>query len=378
VRNKRDYYGVLGLSRDCTLTDIKREYRKLARKYHPDLNNGDPKAEEKFKEISEAYAVLSNEDKRRQYDQFGFSRSLFEDFDFGSVFTEFGFGDIFDRFFGAGFGSPFSTRQRSRRKERGSDISVGMKISFKESAYGVKKEIEYNADDICEVCRGKGSAADDGIITCRECSGTGKVRTARQTLIGNIITTSTCRDCGGTGKIIKDPCKKCRGRGYHSRKKKVKLDIPAGIHNGDRLRVSGKGNSLGKDSINGDLFVTIRVMPYPGFKRDGNDVLSNIEISFAQAALGCRLEVETLDGKEEINIKPGTQPNKKIILKSRGIIELNGYRRGDHIINIEVKIPTKLTKEEIILLKKYADGREEAVDNRSYGAFSNIKNAFKK
>jgi len=378
VRNKRDYYGVLGLSRDCTLTDIKREYRKLARKYHPDLNNGDPKAEEKFKEISEAYAVLSNEDKRRQYDQFGFSRSLFEDFDFGSVFSEFDFGDIFDRFFGAGFGSPFSTRQRSRRKERGSDISVEMKISFKESAYGVKKEIEYNADDICEVCRGKGSAADDGIITCRECSGTGKVRTARQTLIGNIITTSTCRDCGGTGKIIKDPCKKCRGRGYYSRKRKVKLDIPAGIHDGDRLRVSGKGNSLGKDSINGDLFVTVRVMSYPGFKRDGNDVLSNIEISFAQAALGCRLEVETLDGKEEINIKPGTQPNKKIILKSRGIIELNGYRRGDHIINIEVKIPTKLTKEEIILLKKYADGREEAVDSGSHGVFSNIKNAFKK
>ncbi|MBA7508748.1 Chaperone protein DnaJ [subsurface metagenome] len=378
MRNKRDYYGVLGLSRDCTLTDIKREYRKLARKYHPDVNNGDPNAEEKFKEISEAYAVLSNEDKRRQYDQFGFSRSLFEDFDFGSVFTEFGFGDIFDRFFGDGFGSPFSTRQGSRRKERGSDISVGMKISFKESAYGVKKEIEYNADDICEVCRGKGSAADDGIITCRECGGTGKVRTARQTLIGNIITTSTCRDCGGTGKIIKDPCKKCRGRGYYSRKRKVKLDIPAGIHDGDRLRVSGKGNSLGKDSINGDLFVTVRVMSYPGFKRDGNDVLSNIEISFAQAALGCRLEVETLDGKEEINIKPGTQPNKKIILKSRGIIELNGYRRGDHIINIEVKIPTKLTKEEIILLKKYADGREEAVDSGSHGVFSNIKNAFKK
>ncbi len=378
MRNKSDYYDVLGLSRDCTLTDIKREYRNLARKYHPDVNNGDPKAEEKFKEISEAYAVLSNEDKRRQYDQFGFSRSLFEGFDFGSVFSEFGFGDIFDRFFGAGFGSPFSTRQRSRRKERGSDISVEMKISFKESAYGVKKEIEYNADDICEVCEGKGSAADDGIITCRECGGIGKVRTARQTLIGNIITTSTCRDCGGTGKIIKDPCKKCRGRGYHSGKKKVKLDIPAGIHDGDSLRVSGKGNSLGKDSINGDLFVTVRVIPYPGFKREGNDVLSNIEISFAQAALGCRLEVETLDGKEEVNIKAGTQPNKKIILKSRGIIELNGYRRGDHIINIDVKIPAKLTKEEIILLKKYADGREEAVNSRSRGAFSNIKNAFKK
>ncbi|MBC8387937.1 MAG: molecular chaperone DnaJ [Actinobacteria bacterium] len=378
MRNKNDYYEVLGLSRDCTLTDIKREYRNLARKYHPDVNNGDPKAEEKFKEISEAYAVLSNEEKRRQYDQFGFSRNLFEDFDFGSVFSEFGFGDIFDRFFGAGFGSTFSTRQRSGRRERGSDISVEMKISFKESAYGVKKEIEYNADDVCEICKGKGSTADDGIITCNECSGTGKVRTARQTLIGNIITTSTCRDCGGTGKIIKDPCEKCRGKGYYRRKKKFKLDIPAGVHDGDSLRVSGEGNSLGKDSINGDLFVTIRVMSYPGFKRDGNDVLSNIEISFAQAALGCRLEVETLDGKEEINIKPGTQPKEKIILKSRGIIELNGYRRGDHIINIDVKIPTKLTKEEIILLKKYADGREEATGSGSHGIFSNIKNAFKK
>ena len=378
MRNKKDYYEVLGLSRDCILTDIKREYRNLARKYHPDVNNGDPKAEEKFKEISEAYAVLSNEEKRRQYDQFGFSRNLFEDFDFGSVFSEFGFMDIFDRLFGTGFGSTFSTRQRSGRRERGSDVGVEMKISFKESAYGVKKEIEYNADDVCEVCKGKGSTADYGIITCSECSGTGKVRTARQTLIGNIITTSTCRDCGGTGKIIKDPCVKCRGKGYHRRKKKVKLDIPAGVHDGDSLRVSGKGNSLGKDSINGDLFVTIRVMSYPGFKRDGNDVLSNIEISFAQAALGCRLEVETLDGKEEINIKPGTQPKEKIILKSRGIIELNGYRRGDHIINIDVKIPAKLTKEEIILLKKYADGREEAVDSGSHGVFSNIKNAFKK
>jgi len=378
VRNKKDYYEVLGLSRDCTLTDIKREYRKLARKYHPDLNNGDPNAEEKFKEISEAYAVLSNEDKRRQYDQFGFSRNLFKDFDFGSVFSEFDFGDIFNGFFGGGFGSTFSTRQRSARRERGSDISVKAKISFKESAYGVKKEIEYNADDICEVCRGKGSTADDGVITCRECGGTGNVRTTRQTLIGNIITTSTCRNCRGTGKIIKDPCKKCRGRGYYNRKKKVKIDIPAGIHDGDSLRVSGRGNSLGKGSINGDLFVTVRVIPYPGFKRDGNDVLSNIEISFAQAALGCRLEVETLDGKEEINIKPGTQPNEKIILKSRGIVELNGYRRGNHIINIDVKIPAKLTEEEIILLRKYADGRGEAVDGGSHGVFSNIKNAFKK
>ncbi len=376
--NKRDYYGVLGLSRECTLSDIKREYRKLARKYHPDVNNGNPEAEEKFKEISEAYAVLSNEDKRRQYDQFGFSRNLFENFDFGSVFSEFGFGDIFDTIFGTGFGSVFSGRRRSSRRERGSDISIGVKISFKESAYGVKKEIEYNADDICESCRGKGSTVDDGIVTCSQCGGTGRVRTARQTLIGNILTTSTCSQCGGSGKIIKNPCKKCRGKGYRNKKKKIGLDIPAGINDGDSLRVSGKGNSLGKDSISGDLFITVRVMPHAGLERAGNDILSGVEISFAQAALGCKVEVETIDGKEEINIKPGTQPNEKIILRSRGMVQLNGYRRGDHIININVKIPTRLTKEEMILLKKYADGREEAVSDGSHSAFSNIKDAFKK
>ncbi len=378
MANKRDYYEVLGLSRSCTLEDIKREYRKLARKYHPDVNNGNPEAEEKFKEISEAYAVLSNEEKRRQYDRFGFSRNLFEDFDFGSVFSEFGFGDIFNTIFGTGFGSPFSSSQRSRRRERGSDISIEVKINFKESAYGVKKEIEYKVNDICQFCGGKGSATDGGIVTCAECGGTGRVRTARQSIIGSIITTSDCTECGGSGKIIKDPCSKCKGRGYRSEKKKIKLDIPAGIHDGDSLRLAGKGNSLGRDSINGDLYVTVKVIPHPGFKREENDILSAVDISFAQAALGCKVMIETLDGKEEMNIKPGTQPGEKIILKSRGIVQLNGYRRGDQIININVKIPARLTREEIALLKKYAAGREETVGDGIQSAFSNIKNAFKK
>lgn len=349
--NKRDYYSVLGLSRDCTSDEIKREYRRLAHRYHPDVNNGDPEAEEKFKEISEAYAVLSNDEKRSQYDQFGFSSNLFEDFDFSSVFSEFGFGDIFNTFL------------RSRTRERGSDLSAAVEISFKQSAYGVKKEIEYKVDDICEVCYGKGSTAEDGIITCSQCGGTGRIRTTRQTFIGNIVTTSTCRKCAGTGEIIKDPCKKCRGKGYYSRKKKIKVDIPAGIGDGDRLRVSGKGSSLGKNSINGDLFITVRVIPHPGFERDGDNIISNVEISFAQAALGCRLEVETLDGKEEIKIKPGTQPNDKIILKSMGMVQLNGFRRGDHIINIDVKIPSRLTGEERELLKKYAKNRKEVIGN---------------
>lgn len=361
MANKKDYYEVLGLERNCTLSEIKSEYRKLARKYHPDVNGGNPESEEKFKEISEAYAVLSNEGKRRQYDQFGFNKNLFDGFDFGSVFSEFGFGDIFDNIFGSGLGSVFSGGRRSSRRKRGSDIGAGVKISFKESAYGVKKTVEYNADDICDTCKGKGSTTEDGIVTCRECGGSGSVRIARQTFIGNIITTSTCSVCGGSGKIVKEPCKNCRGRGYRVVKKKVELNIPGGIHDGDSLRISGKGNSLGKDSINGDLLVTVRVTPHPTLKRSGDDVLSNVGISFAQAALGCKIEVETLDGKEEITIKPGIQPNEKIILKSGGMVQLNGYRRGNHIINIDVKIPKRLSREEITLLKKYAEGRKEVI-----------------
>lgn len=378
MANKRDYYEILGLSRECTTADIKREYRKLARKNHPDVNNGDPEAEEKFKEISEAYAVLSNEEKRRQYDQFGFSKNLFDNFDFGSAFSEFGFGDIFDTLFGGGLGSSFSGRQRAGRRNRGSDIRIETKIDFKESVYGIKKEIEYKVDDICESCGGRGSASEDGIVTCSECGGTGRVRIARQSFLGSIITTSTCHKCGGSGKIIKDPCEKCGGKGYRAKKIKIKADIPAGIHSGDSLRLPGKGNSAGRGSVNGDLYLTVRVMPHPAFKRSGNDIISNIDISFAQAALGCKMGVETIDGKEEINIKPGTQPGEKIILKSMGVVELNGYRRGDHIINIKVKIPTRISDEEAALLKKYASGRGEKVGSGKKGAFSKIKKAFKK
>jgi len=359
VTNKRDYYEVLGLSRDCSREDIKKAYRKLARQYHPDVNNGNPESEEKFKVISEAYAVLSNEDKRRQYDQFGFSRNLFKDFDFGSAFSEFGFGDIFDTLFGAGFGGSFSGRQRGMRRKRGSDINVGIEISFKEAAYGVEKEIEYKVDEICPVCHGSGAATEDGVITCPQCGGTGRVRTARQTFLGSIVTTSTCSKCGGTGKIIKEPCSKCKGKGYYPVKKKVKVSIPGGINNGDSLRLSRKGNSLGRDSVNGDLYVTVRVIPHPGFKREGDNILSSVDISFAQAALGCKVEVETLDGKEEVIIKRGTQPNEKIVFKSRGMVQLNGYRRGDQIIDINVKIPAHLNRKEAELLREYATGRKE-------------------
>ena len=378
ARNKRDYYEVLGVSRNRSTAEIKQAYRRLARQYHPDVNNGDPQAEEKFKEISEAYAVLSNEEKRMQYDQFGFSSSLFDGVNFDSVFSEFGFGDIFDMFFGSTFGGGFSAQTRTRRRSRGSDVAAEVVLDFKEAAFGVKKEIEYFTDILCEVCEGKGSKSESGIITCEVCHGTGQVRVSRDTFLGSLITTSTCGSCNGAGTIIKEPCEKCSGRGYYKSKKKIVVDIPSGIASGNQLRVAGKGNSRGSNSIPGDLIITVKVKPHPSLKRDGDNVVTFVDISFAQAALGTKLRIETLDGEEEITVKPGTQPGTKIFLKSRGIMPLNGYRRGDHIIHINVKIPTNLSSEEINILKKYAEGREETVGDGPSKIFSNLKNAFKK
>lgn len=352
---KRDYYEVLGVSRTCTIVEIKKAYRKLAREYHPDVNHDNPEAEDKFKEISEAYAVLSSDEKRDQYDRYGFSRNLVNEADFSDIFSEFGFGDIFSTFFGSGFGG------RRRARSRGSDLEVNTFIDFKESAFGIKKEISYEVDELCLDCNGSGAARGSEVDTCKQCGGTGQVRQTRQTFIGNVITTSTCDRCGGSGKIIKKPCSKCHGRGYRRVKNKIKVDIPGGIHDGDRMKVTGKGNSLGDGSINGDLYITIRVKKHPVFKREGDDVLADLDVSFAQAALGLTVDAETLDGPEKIKIKPGTQPETKIVLKSRGFVQLNGYRRGNHIINVKVGIPKRLSRREKELLLEYAKSRKEPI-----------------
>ena len=378
ANNKRDYYEVLGLSKDCSSSDIKSAYRKLARKYHPDVNNGEQESEEKFKEISEAYAVLSNPEKRKQYDMYGFNGNLFDGINFDSVFSEFGFGDIFDMFFGSTFGGGFSGRSRARRKNRGSDILLETKIDFKESAFGVKKEISYNVNVDCDYCQGTGSEGPEGVQTCSVCGGTGKVRVSRNTFLGSMVTTTTCENCGGKGTVIKNPCKKCSGSGYTRAKRKITVDIPPGISDGDQMRLSGKGNSKGGDSIHGDLLIAVRVRPHPGLKREGNNVLSKVGISFAQAALGTSIEVETLDGNENVVIKPGTQPGSRIVLKSKGFYPLNGTRREDHIIYINVDIPKHLSTEEISILKRYAEGRNEIVGDGSTGFFSNLKKSFKK
>lgn len=375
--NKRDYYEVLGVSREASSEEIKKEYRKLARQFHPDVNNGDPVAGEKFKEISEAYAVLSNDDKRRQYDNFGFNNSLFDNFDSESVFSEFGFGDILNMFFG-GFGSSGSSRTSSRRQARGSHIETKLEISLKEAAFGIEKEVEYSCNDLCDICNGTGSEDTSGVEKCKVCNGTGQIKYTRQTFLGNMVTSSPCSNCGGTGEIIKNPCKKCSGKGYYKQKKKLKVKVPAGIHNGDSIRVSGKGSSAGRGSISGDLYVVISIAPHPLFRREENNIIAGLDLSFTQAILGAKFEVETIDGKEDIVIEPGTQPNTRLVLKSRGMVEFNGYRRGDHIININVKIPTKLSREEIEILKRIAESNGEVVGDGSKSFFSNLKEAFKR
>ena len=376
--NKRDYYEVLGLSRERSVTDIKQAYRKLARQYHPDVNNGNPESEEKFKAISEAYAILSNEEKRRQYDTYGFSGNLFDGLNFDSVFSEFGFGDIFNMFFGNTFSGGFSSSRTRSRRQKGSDVFVETTIDFKDAAFGVKKDIEYTVNINCKGCAGTGAKSESDKMTCTVCHGSGQVRMSRDTFLGSLITTSICENCKGTGKVIKDPCQKCSGNGYMLSKEKISVDIPSGINSGDQLRVSQKGNSKGADSIPGDMIIAVKVKPKPGFKREGDNVVTSLDISFAQAALGTRIELETLDGFEEILIKPGTQPGTRMILKSKGIIPLHSTRRGDHHILINVKIPAALTNEEVALLKKFAEGRKEEVGDGSAGFFANLKNAFKR
>jgi molecular chaperone DnaJ len=375
---KRDYYEVLGLSKNCSPIEVKTAYRKLARKYHPDVNNGDSGAEDKFKEISEAYAVLSNDEKRHQYDTYGFNGSLFDGINFDSVFSEFGFGDIFNMFFGNTFGSGFGSGRAGRRgKARGTDTVAEASIEFKEAAFGVKKEVHYSVNVNCDECNGKKTKSIDGIITCMVCHGTGQIRKSRDTFLGSLVTTAQCDNCNGTGIIIKDPCDGCGGKGYVNRKKTINVDIPSGVSNLDKLRVTGQGNSLGADSIAGDLILTIRVNPHPEFRRDGDDIITVMDISFAQAALGTEISIETLDGYEELDIKPGTQPGTKILLKSKGIVPLHGGRRGDHIIFINIKIPTNLKPGEIEILRKYAEGRNENVGDGQNGFFSNLKKVFK-
>lgn len=360
AENKRDYYEVLGVQKGASAEDIKKAYRKAAMKYHPDRNPGDKEAEEKFKEVGEAYEILSDDDKRARYDQYGFAGV---DPNFGAGAGGAGFdgfggfggfgdlGDIFGEFFGGG-----STRTRGSSQNaprRGENILSRVELTFEEAAFGCEKEVSTLRIENCAACNGSGSA-DGAVETCSKCHGTGQERVVQSFMGMQMQSTTTCSACNGRGKIIKTPCNTCKGKGKVRRNHKVNVKIPAGVDDGQSVRVRGEGNVGSNGAANGDLLVELLVKSHPIFQRDGYDVLSQVPISFAQAALGAEIQVPTLDGMIAYEIPEGTQTGKEFVIREKGIPELNNSRRrGSHRFTVVVQTPTKLTKEQKDLLRQF-------------------------
>ncbi|MBR8828350.1 MAG: molecular chaperone DnaJ [Gomphosphaeria aponina SAG 52.96 = DSM 107014] len=352
-----DYYEILGISRSASKEEIKGAYRRLARKYHPDVNK-EAGAEERFKEINRAYEVLSEPETRARYDRFGeagVGASAGSGFDYGDIG---GFADIFESFFG-GFGGGMGAQQPGARRRRGpvrgDDLRLDLKLEFREAVFGGEKEIRIPHLETCQVCKGTGAKAGSESKTCPTCDGSGQVRRATRTPFGSFAQVSVCPTCNGEGQIIEEKCESCGGAGRKQEKKKLKITIPAGVDNGTRLRVSREGDSGLRGGPPGDLYVYLFVESDSEFKRDGNNILSEISISYLQAILGCRVEVNTVDGTQELMINPGIQPNTVLTLENHGVPKLgNPVSRGDHLITVRVEIPTKVNAEERELLEKLA------------------------
>jgi molecular chaperone DnaJ len=344
---KRDYYEVLGVSRDATDEEIKRAFRRLAFEYHPDRNREDG-AEAKFKEVNEAYEVLSDADKRAAYDRFGhggaegfFGRG-FEGFDFG------GFGDIFEAFFG---GTSTATRQTPKR---GNDLRYRMSISFEEAALGCEKEIDITRTEVCSTCHGTGSKPGSQPSRCPSCDGTGQIRRVQRSLFGQFINTAVCSQCHGEGRIITDPCGECKGSGFQKRKRHISVTVPPGVDDGNGIRLSGEGDAGLRGGSSGNLYVVLSVAKHEFFTRDGDDVIFELPVNFAQAALGDEVEVPTLYGKSKIKIPSGSQTGKIFKLKDKGISHLHRGGRGDQLVRLLVVTPESLTKEQRKLFEELA------------------------
>ena len=378
AENKRDYYEVLGVPKTASAEEIKKAYRKSAMKYHPDRNPGDKEAEEKFKELGEAYAVLSDDQKRSRYDQYGFAGvdPSYEGGGFRGGFGGFGdfgdIGDIFGSFFGGG-----SRRQSAQNTpRRGENVGARLDLTFEEAAFGVEKELAVPRIENCAVCNGSGSA-DGQLETCSQCRGTGQIRTV-QTIMGmQMQSQTTCPQCSGRGKIIKNPCNTCRGKGKVRRTQKIKVKVPAGVDNGQTVRVRGEGCVGFNGGPNGDLLVDIYIKRHPIFERDGVHVYCEVPITFTQAALGAEIEVPTLDGKVKYEIPEGTQTGKMFALPGKGIPSVNNpKRRGDHRFSVVVETPTKLSKEQKELLRKLDDSLDGKSSPQRKKFFDTIKDFF--
>ena len=357
AESKRDYYEVLGVPRDADEAALKKAYRVLAKKYHPDANPGDKEAEAKFKEASEAYSVLSDPEKRRQYDQFGHAAfeggaggaGGFGGFDFTGADMGDIFGDIFGDFFGGG-----RSRSRSTGPMRGANLRTGIRITFEEAIFGCQKEIELNLKEECPKCHGTGAKPGTSPVTCPKCNGKGKIVYTQQSFFGQVQNVQTCPDCHGTGKIIREKCPDCYGSGYISSRKKIQVTIPAGIDNGQSIRIAGKGEPGTNGGERGDLLVEVTVSRHPVFKRQETTIFSTVPISFATAALGGTIHIKTVDGDVEYEVKPGTQTDTKVRLRGKGVPSLrNKNIRGDHYVTLVVTVPEKLNEEQKEALRRF-------------------------
>ncbi len=381
MANKRDYYEILGVNKGDSEVNLKKAYRTLAKQYHPDMNPGDKVSEAKFKELNEAYEVLSDSQKRARYDQFGHAgtdpssgfggfQGGFSDFDFGGI------GDIFETFFG---GSGFSSRSSKTRtgSQKGADLKYSIEISFEEAAFGIEKEISINRLESCTTCNGTGSRSGTSSSTCKHCNGSGQVQYKQNTPLGQFVNIKTCDVCRGEGKMIDNPCSTCDGKGKVRKMAKLKVNIPAGIDDGMTISLRQEGEKGSKGGPNGDLFITIKMKSHTLFERNESNVICEIPITFVQAALGAELEVPTIDGKVKYTIPEGTQTGAVFRLRSKGIPYLRGNGRGDQYVKIIVDVPKKLNEKQKQLLREFAEISSDDMHEQRKSFFDKMKDAFR-
>ncbi len=379
MADKRDYYEVLGVDKSATEADLKKAYRTLAKKYHPDMNPNDKDAEQKFKEVNEAYGILSDPDKRQKYDQYG--HAAFDPASGGAGFdaSGFDFSDIFSSFFGGGggfggFGGFGGGASQRNRAVHGEDVFARIDISFEDAAFGCKRDVTFNRIEKCPDCSGSGAEKGTNAETCPDCHGTGQVMVRQNTAFGMMQSSRPCSNCRGSGKIIKNPCKNCRGRGYIKITKTLTVTIPEGIDNGQRLAVRGEGDCGRNGGTAGDLIVEVRVRSHRFFEREGNNIYCDIPITFTQAALGAEIDVPTLDGTTKYTIPEGTQTGTSFTLSGKGVTDLNTRRKGSLIFTVIVEVPKGLNSKQKELLTEFAKSCGESNNAKSTSFFKKLFN----
>lgn len=379
MSEKRDYYEILGVSKTATDDELKKAYRRAAKKYHPDANPNDPTASDKFKEVSEAYAILSDSQKRAAYDQYGHA-AIEQGGMGGGGFGGFDFNDIFESVFGGGdiFGDLFGGGRRRNGPRRGEDIHTTLQISFENAFFGTEREIRVSANEACNECNGSGAKPGTAAESCRHCNGSGQERVLQQTMFGTMTSVRTCSVCRGEGKIIKEPCQECRGSGKVRKTKTLQVNIPRGIDNGQTIRLSGRGEPGQKGGPNGDLLITVYVQAHKIFIRRENNLYVEVPITFVQAALGNEIVIPTMENEEKYTVKPGTQTGTVFTLKGKGVPSVrNNKVVGDLIVTLKVTVPTSLTEVQKAKLKEFADEMGEDYKDHKKGFFDKIKDALR-